>query len=746
MRAGAPATTSKLARVSKKRSKRKLKPRQPARKRKRAKTRSHHHPELFGLGLLAAGLFLVSVLYLGWNGGVVGAAFAHGVLAAIGATGYALPVGVIVYGSLLLVRSELIELRPFRRGLPIFFFGLQLALGRAHGGFSGRWLEAGASKLLGGTGTTIVAVLSLIVGCLLLTGASLGAWLRRSGDAIRQARPARESRAEERVPIDYPEPLVLPLPQTELAPHATLLDGARAFPDVVGDHSNGSPPLLLGPELDSAEASTQFDVSPHISDYELPDAGILHRSPPVVQQLVDSGARIAEVLVETLSHFGVDAHIVGQISGPRVTRYELQLAPGTKVSKVANLKDDLSYALATTEIRILAPIPGKQAVGVEVPNLTPNLVTLGDVFDELPASASPLSVWLGKDIAGNAVWTDLARMPHILIAGTTGSGKSGCINTILTSILLRRTPDEVRMILIDPKRIELGFYESIPHLLTPVVSNPKEAAAVLANLLAEMERRYEKMSIVRARALPELNRALRQRGEDPLPYLLVVIDELADLMMTSPQAVEDAVIRLAQKSRAVGIHLVLATQRPSVDVITGMIKANIPSRIAFACSSQTDSRVILDTSGAESLLGQGDMLFKPLGTSRLQRLQGAYVSEEEVTLIVEQCRSQRGQELDESLLELPEAFAEDALGGSDSEFDPDEDPLLEKAIEIVVQSRSASVSLIQRRLRVGYTRAGRLIDMLERRGIISGYEGSKPRRVLVEESELEHIVTLQAAR
>jgi len=733
---------SKLARVSKKRSKRKLKPRQPARKRKPAKTRGHHHPELFGLGLLAAGLFLGSVLYLGWNGGVVGAFLAHGVLAAIGATGYALPVGAIAYGSLLLVRSELIELRPFRRGLVTLFFGLQVMLGRAHGGLSGRGLEAGVSKLLGGTGTTIVAVLSLIVGCLLLTGASLGAWLRSSGEAIRQARPARE----ERVPADYPAPLVLPLSQTELAPHAALLDGARAFPDVVGEESNGPPPLLLDPEHGSEEAPTLFDVAPRIRDYELPDASILHRSPPVAQQLAGSGERIAEVLVQTLSHFGVEAHIVGQISGPRVTRYELQLAPGTKVSKVANLKDDLSYALATTEIRILAPIPGKQAVGVEVPNLTPNLVTLGDVFDDLPASASPLSVWLGKDIAGNAVWTDLARMPHILIAGTTGSGKSGCINTILTSILLRRTPDEVRMILIDPKRIELGFYESIPHLLTPVVSNPKEAAAVLANLLAEMERRYEKMSIVRARALPELNRALRQRGEDPLPYLLVVIDELADLMMTSPQAVEDAVIRLAQKSRAVGIHLVLATQRPSVDVITGMIKTNIPSRIAFAVSSQTDSRVILDTSGAESLLGQGDMLFKPLGTSRLQRLQGAYVSEEEVTLIVEQCRSQREQELDESLLELPEAFAEEALEDSDSEFDPDEDPLLEKAIEVVIQSQSASVSLIQRRLRVGYTRAGRLIDMLERRGIISGYEGSKPRRVLVEESELEHILTLQAAR
>ena len=343
-------------------------------------------------------------------------------------------------------------------------------------------------------------------------------------------------------------------------------------------------------------------------------------------------------------------------------------------------------------------------------------------------------MWLGKDISGNAVWTDLARMPHVLIAGTTGSGKSGCINAILTSILLRSTPDEVRMILIDPKRIELNYYESIPHLLTPVVSNPKQAAAALANVVAEMERRYEKMAIVRARSLPEANRALRARGDDTLPYLLVVIDELADLMMVSAQSVEDAIIRLAQKSRAVGIHLVLATQRPSVDVITGMIKANVPSRIAFAVSSQTDSRVILDGNGAESLLGQGDMLFKPLGTSRLQRLQGAYVSEEEVAMVVEQCRSQRAQVLDESLLEpIDVEVFED---GEHGEFDPDEDPLLDKAIEIVVQTQTASVSLIQRRLRVGYTRAGRLIDMLERRGIISGYEGSKPRRVLVDANDL----------
>jgi S-DNA-T family DNA segregation ATPase FtsK/SpoIIIE len=469
-------------------------------------------------------------------------------------------------------------------------------------------------------------------------------------------------------------------------------------------------------------------------EYHLPDRALLHRSQSIGKVDNTAAERIGVALVQTLTHFGIDSTLVGRIAGPRVTRYELQLAPGTKVSKVAALKDDLSYALATTEIRILAPIPGKQAVGVEVPNLSPNLVTLGDIFDDLPQTASPLSVWLGKDISGNAIWTDLARMPHILIAGTTGSGKSGCINTILTSILLRSTPDEVRMILIDPKRIELNYYESIPHLLTPVVSNPKQAAAALANVVAEMERRYEKMAVVRARSLPEANRALRARGDEPLPYLLVVIDELADLMMVSAQSVEDAIIRLAQKSRAVGIHLVLATQRPSVDVITGMIKANVPSRIAFAVSSQTDSRVILDGNGAESLLGQGDMLFKPLGTSRLQRVQGAFVTEEEIALIVEQTRTQREQVVDESFLELPQVFIDES-DSDDGEFDPDEDPLLDKAIEVVVTAQTASVSLLQRRLRVGYTRAGRLIDMLERRGIISGYEGSKPRRVLVSESE-----------
>jgi S-DNA-T family DNA segregation ATPase FtsK/SpoIIIE len=722
--------------VAARKKKRRLRPRIPSRVKRRTsakpkRSRAHgHHSELWGLGLVALGLFLAVVLYGGWNGGLVGGPAADAVHGLVGAAAYVVPLALLGVGSLMVARSELVDFRPFRLGLIVLTFGLLATLGSAHGGFLGDVFGGGLHKLLG-PGAAIVGGLALVIGTLLLTGASVGALVRRSHQAVRRA-AKRRPRAEPARASAAPRPKVK-------AATKPPLDAVEAFPDVVG----GDPqPLLVQPSEHLAEdPPTLFDVKDlkeDAAEYVLPDRSLLHKSQSNGKADPTAADRIGDALVQTLEHFGIDATLVGRIAGPRVTRYELQLAPGTKVSKVAALKDDLSYALATTEIRILAPIPGKQAVGVEVPNLSPNLVTLGDIYDDLPQTASPLSVWLGKDISGNAVWTDLARMPHILIAGTTGSGKSGCINTILTSILLRATPDEVRMILVDPKRIELGYYESIPHLLTPVVSSPKQAAAALANVVAEMERRYEKMSILRSRSLNEANRALRSRGEPTMPYLLVVIDELADLMMISPQDVEDAIIRLAQKSRAVGIHLVLATQRPSVDVITGMIKANVPSRIAFAVSSQTDSRVILDGNGAESLLGQGDMLFKPLGTSRLQRLQGAYVTEEEVSLVVEQARAQRPQELDESLLVAPEVEPSED-DSSDGDFDPDEDPLLERAIEIVVQTQTASVSLLQRRLRVGYTRAGRLIDMLERRGIISGYEGSKPRRVLVDEHVLAEI-------
>ena len=719
-----------------------LRPKSPARVRKTKRSRSkgrraQQHPELVGLALVFLGIFLAIPLWLGWDGGYVGDKIDAALSSFFGDGRMGVPLVLLALGGLLVARAQLVDVKPFRTGLVVLGLGVMTILGETRGGATGEALDLIFGRLLGETGTKILGFFLIVTGALLVSGASLGALIRHSARAAQKtAVAARRSVERVRIPFDD-EPIT--------QPDAPPVDGEAAYPDVVTETPAPSPVLVdqlddFEPELPT-KPEPVFDMpSTEHAGYKLPDAGVLKRSRTDSKKGQPEKAieRTAEALLQALANFGVEAHLIGQVVGPRVTRYELQLAPGTKVGKVASLKDDLAYALATTEIRILAPIPGKQAVGVEVPNLSPNVVTLGDIFADMPSGSSPLSVWLGKDISGASVNADLARMPHILIAGTTGSGKSGCINTMLCSILLRATPDEVRMILVDPKRVELGLYESIPHLLTPVVSSPKAAAAVLTNVLTEMERRYERMSLARARNLPELNRVLAERGEQTLPYLLVVIDELADLMMVSPQDVEDAVIRLAQKSRAVGIHLVLATQRPSVDVITGMIKANVPSRIAFAVSSQTDSRVILDTSGAESLLGQGDMLFKPLGTSRLQRVQGAYVSEEEIALIVEQCRGQREQELDESLLEAPSAREHD---GEEGDFDPDEDPLLDRAIEIVVQTQTASVSLIQRRLRVGYTRAGRLIDMLERRGIISGYEGSKPRRVLIGEGDLDRVLS-----
>jgi S-DNA-T family DNA segregation ATPase FtsK/SpoIIIE len=366
------------------------------------------------------------------------------------------------------------------------------------------------------------------------------------------------------------------------------------------------------------------------------------------------------------------------------------------------------------------------------------MVRLGDVFQAPPKDWSPLTVWLGKDVAGKAIGADLAKMPHILVAGTTGAGKSGAINAMLSSILLRATPHEVRLVLVDPKQVELNHYESIPHLLTPVITSPRMAANALQNLVKEMEQRYGIMSLARTRSLIELNRSRAKRGEAPLPYILCVIDELADLMMVAPADVEDSIIRLAQKARAVGIHLVLATQSPRVDVITGMIKANVPSRIAFAVSSQTDSRVILDQNGAESLLGQGDMLFSPVGSSRLQRIQGAYIDEAQIAKLTELWRKQGEPELREELLEQIEPDVPE--GGSGDDLDPDEDPLLSDAIRLVAEMQTASTSMLQRRLRLGYTRAGRMIDMLERRGVISGYEGSKPRQVLITEADLPRIL------
>ncbi|HTK23814.1 MAG TPA: DNA translocase FtsK, partial [Gaiella sp.] len=470
-----------MATRKKRRTTRSPKPRTPARVRKRAKkTRGHHHPELWGLGLAATGLVLATVLWLGWDGGPVGSHVADWLDEWLGAAAPLVPLALLGIGGLMLVRSALVDLRPFRTGLAILLVGIMIALGEDHGGRLGAFLGGGLARVIGDAGALIVGSALVLAGLLLVTGASAGAFLRRSGSVVRQAGTVARRSLESLEWADWSDDDALPEATSTTSPppptaKVSPVDGVEAFPDVVATSPlSAEPPPLLPPEPDDAttgeDESLVFGSPRTGGDYRLPDRAALNASPPARGDASEVSERTARLLVETLANFGVDATIVGTIAGPRVVRYELQLAPGTKVSKVAGLKDDLSYALATTEIRILAPIPGKQAVGVEVPNLAPRMVTLGDIFDDLPGSASPLSVWLGKDISGNAVWTDLARMPHLLIAGTTGSGKSGCINTLLTSILLRATPDDVRMILIDPKRIELNFYESIPHLLTPVVS------------------------------------------------------------------------------------------------------------------------------------------------------------------------------------------------------------------------------------------------------------------------------------
>jgi S-DNA-T family DNA segregation ATPase FtsK/SpoIIIE len=653
------------------------------------------------------------------------------------------------------------------------------------GGKVGYGAETALTYLFGQVGARIFTILLLVVGGMLLTGTSVSSLARGLGRGMRAifrgafAGGDAAARTVARTHADWREHREARAEATTLAGQTDVMS---SYPE---DDDDFEPTVALAEEEDDfdtqiLDAETAEEEKPEVEpeaelqnydsddavavvdpgdrahagltpmgskrgvtmseeiDYRPPSPKLLERSKGDKGPDPRDHEAVGRKLVETLGHFGVEAKIVGIVSGPHVSRFELRLAPGTKVKKVTELSNDIAYALASTDIRILAPIPGKQAVGVEVPNRTRKMVRLGDIYAGRPEKTSPLVAWLGKGIDGNPVWTDLAKMPHVLVAGTTGSGKSGCVNAILSSILMQASPNEVRLVLVDPKQVELNHYENVPHLLTPVVTSPRLAANVLSNLIGEMESRYGIMSEARARNLNELNRVRLKKGEAPLPHILCVIDELADLMMVAPAEVEDSIIRLAQKSRATGIHLVLATQRPSTDIITGTIKVNIPSRIAFAVSSQTDSRVILDQGGAEALLGQGDMLFRGAGTSKLSRVQGAFITEDEIARITNHWAKQGEPEFEDELLETPQEAAEE---GRDDDFDPDSDDLLDEAIRLVVQTETASVSMIQRRLRVGYTRAGRLIDMLERRGVISGYEGSKPRQVLVSQADLQRILS-----
>ncbi|MGI6279740.1 MAG: DNA translocase FtsK 4TM domain-containing protein [Acutalibacteraceae bacterium] len=505
-----------------------------------------------------------------------------------------------------------------------------------------------------------------------------------------------------------------------------------------------------------AEAEEKVDVTAEISDFtenlenQNSESGRYVFPPLNLLKQYDAGRGIttgaeltAEHLVDTLKSFGVETRIVNISRGPTVTRYELQPCAGVKISKITNLADDIALNLATAGVRIEAPIPNKAAVGIEVPNKTSDIVSVRGILDspEFVSAKSRLTVALGRDIGGNVVVADIAKMPHGLIAGATGSGKSVCINSIIISILYKATPDEVKLLMIDPKVVELGVYNGIPHLLVPVVTEPRKAAGALGWAVNEMEERYKMFADRGVRDIAGYNRVVENLNDPEikkLPQIVIIIDELADLMMTAPNEVEDSINRIAAKARAAGMHLIIATQRPSVDVVTGVIKANIPTRIAFAVSSQIDSRTILDMAGAEKLLGRGDMLFSPMGSNKPSRIQGCFVSDQEVEAVVNFIKNGKTANYDENVMVEIErqAAVEKKQKTGLAEDGPDEDPMLKEAIEVVVENGMASTSLLQRKLKLGYARAARIIDEMEQRGIVGPYEGSKPRKVLISKTEL----------
>lgn len=479
----------------------------------------------------------------------------------------------------------------------------------------------------------------------------------------------------------------------------------------------------------SEEGSSAVPKAAGEKTYRLPPVSMLKPGPQHIVGLSDEVRENARILQETLQSFNIDAKILNASQGPSITRYELEPAAGVKVSKIVHLADDIALKLAATDIRIEAPIPGKAAVGIEVPNKKLTGVNLRDVIDTdtFRKAAGGVPVCLGKDIAGNPIVADLTKMPHLLVAGSTGSGKSVCINTFIASILFKQRPEDVKLILIDPKVVELSNYNGIPHLLTPVVTDPKKAASVLRWAVREMDDRYKRFAITHTRDISRYNEL---HPEDTMPFIVIIIDELADLMMMASDDVEKSIIRLGQKARACGMHLVLATQRPSVDVLTGLIKANVPSRIAFAVSSQVDSRTILDMAGAEKLIGKGDMLFYPLGASKPLRVQGAFISDSEIDEMVEFIKAQGGPNYDEAVQKAQSENPEDSV-------DFFEDELMRQAIDMVLETGQASTSMLQRRFRVGYTRAARMIDMMEAMHIVGPNNGSKPREILMTADEVQ---------
>lgn len=697
--------------------------------------------DIYGV-VLSAVAIAIAISLLSQGTGAIGAVVASGLRSAFGVGAYIVPVLTLLWGVSFFVRAFAISEKRVGAGLAVILLSLismfavnvpqasqwEVLTVQTHGGFTGAALAWALRSLVGATITYVLLGALMLIG-LVVTGLSISGvvdWVSGTFARTPEEDPVRvtRSRAPRTMPLaGMDDPDVPEIARSEPASkrHSkSPADDPESRRKTVPGAAAAPPRSMEGFELPSPETlkqTTEVASRHRTSDKEL--------------------KRTATLIEDTLATFDVPARVIDWIPGPTVTMFEIELPRGVKVNRVTTLADDLALSLAAPTVRILAPIPGKSLVGIEVPNDIRSTVTLGDVLSTTNASdGGPLQLGIGKDVSGDNVIADLASMPHLLIAGSTGTGKSVCINALLMSILMRATPSEVRLILIDPKRIELSLYNEVPHLYVPVVTESKEAASALAWAVSEMERRLRLLQKAGVRNIAMYNTMVHEKrldeGVEALPYLVIVIDELADLMMVAAKEVEDSICRIAQLARAAGIHLIVATQRPSTDIITGLIKTNITNRIAFAVGSSIDSRVILDQPGAEKLVGLGDMLFSVPAWPKPKRIQGAFVSEDEISSVVEHLKQQAAPDYHEEILHLKVS----SVGGGVDTGD-DDDPLLWDAADIAVTSGIGSTSLLQRRLKVGYARAGRIMDMLESKGIVGPPDGSKPRDVLVDIEDLE---------
>jgi S-DNA-T family DNA segregation ATPase FtsK/SpoIIIE len=720
------------------------------RKRSGPGLRSHLAPwarDALGIGLVVLALLAILALWVG-SIGLAGKLIRFAVRGTFGLAAVAFPV-LALYWGVLLIRDTVREERP--RMFIGFVMALFGALGlvsllkgnpapgdgfepiRSAGGLIGSLVAWPLSRVAQEIGSAIICLGIAFLGLLVFTGtplAAVGRWLRSW--FFEDSEDDESDEAED----EYDE--------EEEGEYADEEPASRNVVRVQEPADDLDIEMEEDEEEEEPKPIAPARVASRRGGYKLPPMDLLRKAPASTADGLDE-EHTMEALERTFETFGVPATVPTAHRGPTVTMYEVEVGAGTKVNRVLSLADDIAYALATPDVRIIAPIPGRSAIGVEVPNKVRDFVMLGDVLRSKTAKENkhPLVVGLGKDVHGRAVLVNLAEMPHILIAGATGAGKSSLINTFVTSIVMRTTPDDVKLVLVDPKRVELSHFADLPHLLSPVIVSPKRAAEALNWVVREMEMRYELLAGVGVRDIESYSRGLeegtlrippgRENEFGDIPYMLVVIDELADLMMVAPRAVEDSICRIAQMARAVGIHLVVATQRPSVDVVTGLIKANIPSRIAFMTASQADSRVILDVGGAEKLVGHGDMLFLPSNVSKAARIQGAWVTEKEIDEITKWVREQREPEYEMSV----DGFVKAANDDDDDEEYEAEDELYEEAADLVIRSQLGSTSMLQRKLKVGFARAGRIMDMLEEQGIVGPSIGSKPRDVLMTWEEWE---------